>query len=211
MFNNLPSFFSGLWDRIKSTFSSLGTKLGDAIGGGVKSGINGILGMIEGAINDALNMINGALSMINKIPGVEIGKFSMVSLPRLAKGAIVDEPTLAEIGENGKEAVIPLENNTGWISGLAKNLMQEIKSMPIENVNNENPVQKYQVSFDAQFNALNDRFDRVISLIGKYLPGIADNAEKPITIDGKSLAFGISRNIDAQLGKISTAKGRGNV
>ena len=211
VFNNLPSFFSGLWDRIKSTFSSLGTKLGDAIGGGVKSGINGILGMIEGAINDALNMINGALSMINKIPGVEIGKFSMVSLPRLAKGAIVDEPTLAEIGENGKEAVIPLENNTGWISGLAKNLMQEMKSMPIENVNNENPVQKYQVSFDAQFNALNDRFDRVISLIGKYLPGIADNAEKPITIDGKSLAFGISRNIDAQLGKISTAKGRGNV
>ena len=211
VFNNLPSFFSGLWDRIKSTFSSLGTKLGDAIGGGVKSGINGILGMIEGAINDALNMINGALSMINKIPGVEIGKFSMVSLPRLAKGAIVDEPTLAEIGENGKEAVIPLENNTGWINGLAKNLMQEIKSMPIENVNNENPVQKYQVSFDTQFNALNDRFDRVISLIGKYLPGIADNAEKPITIDGKSLAFGISRNIDAQLGKISTAKGRGNV
>ena len=211
VFNNLPSFFSGLWDRIKSTFSSLGTKLGDAIGGGVKSGINGILGMIEGAINDALNMINGALSMINKIPGVEIGKFSMVSLPRLAKGAIVDEPTLAEIGENGKEAVIPLENNTGWISGLAKNLMQEMKSMPIENINNENPVQKYQVSFDTQFNALNDRFDRVISLIGKYLPGIADNAEKPITIDGKSLAFGISRNIDAQLGKISTAKGRGNV
>ena len=211
VFNNLPSFFSGLWDRIKSTFSSLGTKLGDAIGGGVKSGINGILGMIEGAINDALNMINGALSMINKIPGVEIGKFSMVSLPRLAKGAIVDEPTLAEIGENGKEAVIPLENNTGWINGLAKNLMQEMKSIPIENINNENPVQKYQVSFDTQFNALNDRFDRVISLIGKYLPGIADNAEKPITIDGKSLAVGISRNIDAQLGKISTAKGRGNV
>ena len=211
VFNNLPSFFSGLWDRIKSTFSSLGTKLGDAIGGGVKSGINGILGMIEGAINDALNMINGALSMINKIPGVEIGTFSMVSLPRLAKGAIVDEPTLAEIGENGKEAVIPLENNIGWISGLAKNLMQEIKSMPIENINNENPVQKYQVSFDAQFNALNDRFDRVISLIGKYLPGIAENAEKPITIDGNSLAVGISRKIDAQLGKISTAKGRGNV
>lgn len=211
VFNNLPSFFSGLWDRIKSTFSSLGTKLGDAIGGGVKSGINGILGMIEGAINDALNMINGALSMINKIPGVEIGKFSMVSLPRLAKGAIVDEPTLAEIGENGKEAVVPLENNTGWINGLAKNLMQEIKSMPIENINNENPVQKYQVSFDTQFNALNDRFDRVISLIGKYLPGIAENADKPITIDGNSLAVGISRKIDAQLGKISTAKGRGNV
>lgn len=211
VFNNLPSFFSGLWDRIKNTFSSLGTKLGDAIGGGVKSGINGILGMIEGAINNALSTINGALSMINKIPGVEIGKFSMVSLPRLAKGGVVDEPTIAEIGEHGKEAVVPLENNLGWINKLAENFMDKFKTMQVENISNKNPMDKYQLSIDNQINAVNDRFDRLIGLIGKYLPGIAENAEKPITIDGKSLAFGISRNIDAQLGKISTAKGRGNV
>ena len=70
---------------------------------------------------------------------------------------------------------------------------------------------KYQLSIDNQINAVNDRFDRLIGLIGKYLPGIAENAEKPITIDGNSLAVGISRKIDVQLGKISTAKGRGNV
>ena len=211
VFNNLPSFFSGLWDKIKSTFSSLGTKLGDAIGGALKSGINGILSFIETGINNALSTINGALSMINKIPGVEIGKFSMVSLPRLAKGGVVDEPTIAEIGEHGKEAVVPLENNLGWINKLAENFMDKFKTMQVENISNKNPMDKYQLSIDNQINAVNDRFDRLIGLIGKYLPGIADNAEKPITIDGKSLAFGISRNIDAQLGKISTAKGRGNV
>ena len=156
-------------------------------------------------------MINGALSMINKIPGVEIGKFSMVSLPRLAKGGVVDEPTIAEIGEHGKEAVVPLENNLGWINKLAENFMDKFKTMQVENISNKNPMDKYQLSIDNQINAVNDRFDRLIGLIGKYLPGIADNAEKPITIDGKSLAVGISRNIDAQLGKISTAKGRGNV
>ena len=211
VFNNLPSFFSGLWDKIKSTFSSLGTKLGDAIGGALKSGINGVLSFIETGINNALSTINGALSMINKIPGVEIGKFSMVSLPRLAKGGVVDEPTIAEIGEHGKEAVVPLENNLGWINKLAENFMDKFKTMQVENISNKNPMDKYQLSIDNQINAVNDRFDRLIGLIGKYLPGIADNAEKPITIDGKSLAFGISRNIDAQLGKISTAKGRGNV
>ena len=211
VFNNLPSFFSGLWDKIKSTFSSLGTKLGDAIGGALKSGINGVLSFIETGINNALSTINGALSMINKIPGVEIGKFSMVSLPRLAKGGVVDEPTIAEIGEHGKEAVVPLENNLGWINKLAENFMDKFKTMQVENISNKNPMDKYQLSIDNQINAVNDRFDRLIGLIGKYLPGIAENAEKPITIDGKSLAFGISRNIDAQLGKISTAKGRGNV
>ena len=46
----------------------------------------------------------------------------MLELPRLAKGGIVDSPTLAEIGENGREAVIPLENNKGWIRELAAEL-----------------------------------------------------------------------------------------
>lgn len=40
----------------------------------------------------------------------------------LAKGGIVDSATLAVIGERGKEAVMPLENNTGWISLLADKL-----------------------------------------------------------------------------------------
>ena len=35
------------------------------------------------------------------------------------KGGIVDAPTIAMVGEAGKEAVMPLENNTGWITDLA--------------------------------------------------------------------------------------------
>lgn len=42
--------------------------------------------------------------------------------PALAKGGIVDNPTMALIGEAGKEAVIPLERNTGWMSELADKL-----------------------------------------------------------------------------------------
>lgn len=36
-----------------------------------------------------------------------------------AQGAIVTKPEIAMIGESGAEAVIPLENNTGWIDMLA--------------------------------------------------------------------------------------------
>lgn len=122
VFSNWGSFFSGLWDKIKSTFSSLGTKLGDAIGGAVKSGINGVIGMIEKTINKAIGIINGAIDIINKIPGVSIPKIKSLSLPRLAKGGIVDSATIAMIGEQGKEAVVPLENNTEWMDKLAERL-----------------------------------------------------------------------------------------
>lgn len=43
-------------------------------------------------------------------------------VPALAKGGIADGATLAMIGEAGKEAVLPLERNTGWIDNLAEKL-----------------------------------------------------------------------------------------
>ena len=42
--------------------------------------------------------------------------------PAMAVGGIVTRPTRALIGENGAEAVIPLERNTGWIDILASKL-----------------------------------------------------------------------------------------
>ena len=42
-----------------------------------------------------------------------------MELPRLAKGGVVQGPTIAQIGEDGAEAVVPLERNTGWIDRLA--------------------------------------------------------------------------------------------
>ena len=119
VFSNFGSFFGGLWDKIKNTFSALGTKLGDAIGGAVKAGINKVIGWIESTINKAIGLINGAINLINKIPGVNVGKLSTLSLPRLAMGGVVDSATVAMIGEQGKEAVVPLENNLGWLDKLA--------------------------------------------------------------------------------------------
>ncbi|MEI8200754.1 MAG: hypothetical protein WCG21_11890 [Eubacteriales bacterium] len=40
-------------------------------------------------------------------------------LPMFAQGGVVNSATAAIIGENGKEAVMPLERNTGWIDKLA--------------------------------------------------------------------------------------------
>ncbi len=122
VFSTWGSFFSGLWDTIKSTFSSLGTSIANAIGGAVKSGINGVISMIQNTINGAIGLINGAIGLINKIPGVTVGKIGTLKLPRLAKGGIIPKDTVVEAGENGAEAILPLENNLGWIDILAKRI-----------------------------------------------------------------------------------------
>lgn len=122
IFSNVGNFFSGIWDKIKNTFSDIGTKIGDSISGAVKKGINGLIGGAEKIINGFFKMINGAIGMINKIPGVNITKIKMVEFTRLAKGGVVDEPTPAIFGEDGAEAVVPLENNTGWLNKIAAKL-----------------------------------------------------------------------------------------
>ena len=122
VFSSWGSFFSGLWDKIKSTFSKLGTSLGNAIGDAVKKGINGVIKKIEDVVNKGIGLINGAIDLINKITGGKIKKLDKLSLPRLAKGGIVDTATIAMIGEAGKEAVVPLENNTEWIDKLAEKI-----------------------------------------------------------------------------------------
>lgn len=126
VFSNWGTFFSGLWDKIKTTFSKIGTNIANAISSSVKSGINGVISAIENTINTGVNLINGAISLINTIPGVSVGKISRLSLPRLARGGIVDEPTFAQIGEDGAEAVVPLERNTGWIDRLSEKVAQSI-------------------------------------------------------------------------------------
>ncbi len=99
IFSNIGNFFSGIWQRIKNTFSNLGTSIGNAIGGAVKSGINGVISLIERTINKAISLINGGINLINKIPGVYVGRVSLLSLPRLAKGGVLTEATTVLAGE----------------------------------------------------------------------------------------------------------------
>ena len=119
VFSPIVDFFGGIWDKIKNKFSKLGTSIGDAISSAVKSGINGVISLIERTINKAISLINGAIKLINLLPGVNVGYVKKLSMPRLAQGGIVDSATIAMIGEQGKEAVVPLENNTEWMDKLA--------------------------------------------------------------------------------------------
>ena len=97
---------------------------------GIKNIVTGIwdiiVGAIKGAINLIINGINALIRGMNKIKfdvpswvpllgGKKFG-FNIPLIPKLASGGIIDQPTLAMIGERGKkEAVLPLSRTpAGW-------------------------------------------------------------------------------------------------
>ena len=121
-YDNVSYFFDGVVSNIKNIFNGLGDIIGDSLGGTITSAINAVLGDVEWALNLLPNMFNDKLQTITDITGKTFSLFGTVSLPRLAKGGVVTSSMLANIGEDGAEAVVPLENNTQWLNEIAKRL-----------------------------------------------------------------------------------------
>lgn len=121
-FSSWGSFFSGLWTKIKSKFGSIGTSLGKTMGDAVKSGMNKVISTIQGTINKGIGLINSAIGLANKLPGINVGKVPKLSLPRLAKGGVLEKGQIGFLEGSGAEAVVPLEHNRAWLSRVAEDL-----------------------------------------------------------------------------------------
>ena len=120
--------FSAAWNAVKNVFST-GGKIFDGIKDGITSAFKTIVNAIIGGINKVIAVpfkaINKTLSTLKGVDilGVKpfgwVKTFSIPEIPKLAKGGVVDSATLAMIGENGREAVLPLENNLEYLDKLA--------------------------------------------------------------------------------------------
>ena len=126
VFSNVGNFFDGVWNTIKNKFSAIGTAIGDAIGYAFKTAINAVIDMVENGLNFIPNAINGALNLINKLPGVEIPPLALFSLPRLAQGGVLKKGQVGLLEGSGAEAVVPLEKNTYWLDEIADRLNSKI-------------------------------------------------------------------------------------
>lgn len=126
---------AGLWNAIVNMFAKFAGDFGEFISGIFKGAINGVLTFIENFINAPIDLLNGFIGIINGAfgwIGVNLGYIDRIQLPRLAQGGFVDGATTAMIGEDGAEAVLPLENNTdNWAGLLAQTLVAE---MEVDNV-----------------------------------------------------------------------------
>lgn len=113
---DVKSILSGIWDFIckimwPQNWSEIAKDAINALWDGIKSVWNSTIG--KWSID---------------IPGVEtIGWEGIhISMPKLATGGIVTKSTFANIGEAGAEAVLPLENNTGWMDKLATKIANQV-------------------------------------------------------------------------------------
>lgn len=134
----IKKIFKGVWDTFYGIVKVPINLIIDGINTAAKAivsafcgVVNAIVGVVNSMITMALAPFNLLIDAANKIPGVDIPKLEFAipsmpnlaakipNIPKLATGGIVTSSTLANIGEAGKEAVLPLENNTGWMDALA--------------------------------------------------------------------------------------------
>lgn len=140
---NIKSFFGGIaewfgdvfrnaWQAVKAVFETGGKifmGIVEGITAAFKAVVNAIITGINFVIAIPFNAINGFLSTLKAInifglkPFDWIGTISVPQIPLLAEGGYADGASEAIIGEQGKEVVLPLENNTdNWSGLLAKAL-----------------------------------------------------------------------------------------
>lgn len=148
-FNNIKStvsdVFNGIWTKIQGVMDKVGNKVSGVLEGiknswnglkaftsgvfsGIESACNSLVSSVKGFVNGVIGGINGAISIINKIPGVHIGK-----IPRLERGGVLKRGQIGLLEGNGAEAVVPLERNKAWIRAVAKDMAQIMPSVTTNN------------------------------------------------------------------------------
>lgn len=82
----------------------------------------GVKDVIRREINKMILMFNLLFIALNNVNFPGGYKLNIGRIDYLAQGGVIESPTLAMVGEAGREVVMPLENNTEWIDELAGKL-----------------------------------------------------------------------------------------
>lgn len=153
MLDGLTLFVNGVfsgdwkkaWEGIKETFGGAW----DGIVGLLKASANLIIGILNTVYNFVCGVVNAIINGINKISfttpdwlnylhegwgGQSFGGFNLqpirpINIPYLANGGITTGSTIANIGEAGREAVLPLENNLSYLEPLAEMIASKMEGV----------------------------------------------------------------------------------
>lgn len=137
----LEGSFSGdwkkCWEGIKMVFSGIWNSLPDAIKIPIRSIIgfvNKMIESIESGLNYVVRAVNGIrLDVPAWVPGIggesfgfNINEISLGRIPQLAHGGIVKRATTILAGEDGAEAIIPLQKHTEFASILSSRIADNL-------------------------------------------------------------------------------------
>lgn len=117
----IQGVFTGDWKKAWQGVSDVFSGIMNGLENIFKTPLKAIISLLNMFI-DKINSIKVTIPSVDipgvgKVGGGTIG-FAIPNIPQLAKGGITTGPTLAQIGEAGTEAVIPLENG-GFVDTLA--------------------------------------------------------------------------------------------
>lgn len=137
LIKNLIKIINGIIDFIVGVFTLDWRRAWEGVKGIFDGIVGSLVGVFKGAINGIIAIANSFIRFWNaielKVPKVEIpflgtfGGFTIgvpkiAEIPMLAKGGIIDQPTLAMVGERGREAVIPFED-TSFLDALTGSII----------------------------------------------------------------------------------------
>ena len=186
-FSGIKNFFSDtVWGGIKNVFSSAKDKMGEI---GSKMWNN-----FKKAFKNPFGLKIAYDTNVGKIKTAVYKALGLDGWPKLsfaARGAVTRKPTPLLTGEypgavNNPEITTP------------QSIMRDTMMDALSSFNN----MRYQ-------NNLNANNGELVALLKEYLPYIAENAGKPINIDGKRVSKILAPDVNRELGIISQKERRG--
>lgn len=200
--DNIVSAFRTAGDESVASIGDLSSRMSNSLGGlveasrqqmegytskwnelhsatrGVSNSVIGGAERMANAVIDAFNSLQDATGNIKiDVPGYKfeahnLRRLTHISIPQLATGGIATSPTTALIGEAGREAVLPLENNTSWMDTLADRINgdggEEVALLREQNdLLRQIAVKNVTISSRDVFNAVRDENSDYITRTGK--------------------------------------------
>ena len=135
---NYSEAFDKIKTKIVEKFTEIKSRISDIFANllePIKERIKGPINFTIGSINSMIEKVNSALSfeieetMLTPAFGFET---NIPTIPMLAKGGIVENPTLAVLGEAGPEAVIPLDKLSSTVNGTIESSPQNVDELKQE-------------------------------------------------------------------------------
>ncbi len=132
---NIVEEFTESFEKLDDEFFGAGEDSAVHFGDGFRKSIEEIMNNVRESIRKSFSGLFDDLTSASVTVVSDGG-----NIPQMATGGIIDRPTIVQAGENGKEAIVPLENNTNWINAIADKFIARTPSRIV--INNDNMLDK---------------------------------------------------------------------
>ena len=186
--------FNAAWQSVVNIWKAAGSWFGSIFQGittTIGNLFTSIISAIKRPINTIISGINSVLRSISSIkvpdwvPGFGGASISFGQIPYLARGGVVSGGQLFVAGEAGREAIVPLENNLGWITKVAEKLVKGLRESGLDRV-----IETLIVSFK-QFDVATAKLVEVFNS-DLFAGGFERTIEIPIPDTVSTSAYGYS-------------------